>query len=171
MVADHLRKLFDYHYWVNQRLFDKAAELTNEEFLAPSRFPHGSLRDTFAHMLFADWAWRKRGEGHSPIEGDKMIEKPDFPDLPSLRGFWEGEETRMRAFLSGLTDEQAAAELHYTSTKKEPFHLPLADVLSHVVIHGMQHRSEIAQMLTELGHSPGDIDYSLYRRLVTNQSK
>ncbi|MEX1071354.1 MAG: DinB family protein [Anaerolineales bacterium] len=169
MLADHIRKLFDYNYWANFLLMDKAAELDNEHFLAATRFPHGGLRDTFAHLLFAEWIWRERCEGKSPLQGEKMPEAEDFADLARLRDFWIQEEGRMQAYLSKLTDEQAIADLHYTGTKKEPFMLPLEDVLSHVVIHGMQHRSEIAQMLTELGHSPGDIDYSMYRRLYAKR--
>jgi uncharacterized damage-inducible protein DinB len=170
MLASHLRRLFGYNYWANHLLMDKATEINNEQFLAETRFPHGGLRDTFSHLLFAEWIWRERCLGKSPVEGDKMPEMENFPDLTSLRDFWTQEERRMQAYLAELTDEQAATDLHYTSTKKEPFMLPIEDILSHVVIHGMQHRSEIAQMLTELGHSPGDIDYSLHRRTLAKAS-
>jgi uncharacterized damage-inducible protein DinB len=35
-------------------------------------------------------------------------------------------------------------------------------LLVHPVMHGAQHRSEAAQMLTEFGHSPGDYDLVYY---------
>jgi uncharacterized damage-inducible protein DinB len=34
----------------------------------------------------------------------------------------------------------------------------------HVVLHGMQHRSEAAAILTDYGQSPGDIDLIVFLR-------
>jgi uncharacterized damage-inducible protein DinB len=36
-------------------------------------------------------------------------------------------------------------------------------VLQHLALHGMQHATEIAQLLTVKGQSPGDIDFIFYR--------
>ena len=38
----------------------------------------------------------------------------------------------------------------------------LWQVLVHVVNHGTQHRAECAALLTGFGHSPGDMDMSLF---------
>jgi uncharacterized damage-inducible protein DinB len=40
--------------------------------------------------------------------------------------------------------------------------LPLWQLMAHIANHGTQHRSEAAEMLTQMGRSPGDLDLMQY---------
>ena len=162
MLADHVRTMFEYNYWTNRLILDKAEAVTKEEFLTSTRFPRGSMRDTLTHIYYAEWIWRKRCQGQSPVA--KVPTAQDFPDLTALRKAWKDEEKAMREFLGGLSDETLLDMIAYTATSGKTYGYKLVDILTHVVIHGMQHRAEVAQMLTELSQSPGDIDYILYKR-------
>ncbi len=46
--------------------------------------------------------------------------------------------------------------------KGKPRQRVLWHCLVHVVNHGTQHRSECAAMLTDFGHSPGDLALALF---------
>lgn len=147
--------LYRYNQWANALILNAAAEVTQEQFVAPGSYPHGGLRGTLVHAFFAEWIWRKRWEGDSPTY---RIHPEEFPTLESLRARWHDEEKRVMSFVESLTDEQLNNNFHYTSTKGDPFEKVLWQAMVHVVNHGTQHRAEAAAMLTDLGHSPGDVD-------------
>ncbi len=164
MLLEHLQDLYDYNYWARDRILKSAAHLTPAQFLEASRFPLGGLRDTLVHMFFAEWLWRKRCMGQSPQAGEPMIAAADYPDLESLRLAWAKEEQAMQAYLQTLTEEALGETIKYRTTRGDPYEDSLQGVLTHIVFHGMQHRAECAQMLTEFGHSPGNIDLIVYLR-------
>lgn len=148
--------LYKYNQWANAKILQAAANVTQEQYLAPASFPHGGLQGTLVHTLFAEWLWRKRWEGISPAIRFRLEE---FPTFESLCTRWAQEEKQLMDFVDGLTDERLNTTFNYTNTSGKPFTRILWQAMAHVVNHGTQHRTEAAAMLTELGHSPGDIDF------------
>jgi uncharacterized damage-inducible protein DinB len=147
--------LYRYNQWANAKILNAAANVTTEQFLAPAAFPHGGLRGTLVHALSAEWIWRKRWEGTSPTQS---LKPEEFPDFQSLRGRWEEEEMQLMNFVNAIRDERLNDRFDYRNTYGKPFTRVLWQAMVHLVNHGTQHRSEAAAILTDFGHSPGDID-------------
>ena len=156
--------LYKYNQWSNKKILDAAAKVTHEQFLAPTSFPHGGLRGTLVHALFAEWIWRHRWEGTSP---NYRLKPEDFPTFDSLRARWIEEEKLLMAFVDDLTDERLNSKFSYTSTEGTPHERILWQAMAHLVNHGTQHKTEAAAILTDSSQSPGDIDLIWY--LIENQ--
>jgi uncharacterized damage-inducible protein DinB len=147
--------LYKYNQWANAKILNAAAKVTQEQYLAPNSFPHGGLCGTLVHALFAEWIWRKRWEGTSPTH---RLKPEEFPTFESLHTRWLEEEKQLMEFAERVTDERLNNNFSYTNTSGKPFTQVLWQAMAHLVNHGTQHRTEAAAMLTDFGHSPGDID-------------
>lgn len=151
--------LYEYNRWANARILNAAAQISDAQFLAPGDFPHGGLRGTLVHALFAEWVWRMRWQGTPP---NYRLKPEEFPTFESLRTRWLEEEILLMEFVAGLTERKLKAEFDYVSTEGFPHRRVLWEAMAHMVNHGTQHRTEAAAMLTGMGHSPGDIDLILF---------
>ena len=162
MTINELLTLFNYNYWANYKIIQTAEVIDEEQFYAPARASFGSLRGTLIHILSTEWIWRMRcQEGVSPKE---MFTDNNFPTLNAIRSGWQTEEQSMRAYLGRLQDIDLDRKMAYTTMKGRHYDTPLWEILVHVVNHGTQFRSEAAMLLTDFGHSPGDLDLILYLR-------
>jgi uncharacterized damage-inducible protein DinB len=161
MTTKDIRMLFDYNRWGNARILDAAAKLTDAQFVAPGAYPHGGLRGTLIHALFAEWTWRMRWLGTPPRFGYRF-QPGEFPTVAVLRARWLEEETALMELVAALADQTLESRLEYTSTEGGRHRRVLWETMAHLVNHGTQHRSEAAAMLTAFGHSPGDIDLIVY---------
>jgi uncharacterized damage-inducible protein DinB len=159
MNKQDIRMLYEYNRWANARILGAAAQISEAQFLAPMTFPHGSLRGTLVHTLFGEWIWRLRWLGSPPLV---RWQPEDFPTFASLKTRWLEEEIQLREFVEGLTETRLEAEFDYVSTEGYPHRRVLWEAMLHLVTHGMQHRTEAAAMLTDMGHSPGDIDLIVF---------
>lgn len=159
MSKEMFLQLFDYHWHTTFRLIDLAAKLGEAEYLGNEnggqRTPHALL----VHLLQTDWAWRRAletGQQQSPLplEG--------FPNLMAVLDGFQAEKSAWQIYLDGLSPESVVGEVILTTRRGHGVTFPRWRVLQHVVLHGMQHHSELARLLTGHGFSPGDIDFIFY---------
>jgi uncharacterized damage-inducible protein DinB len=155
MNKQDILTLYKYNQWANGKILGAAANVSQEQFLAEASYPHGGLRSTLVHTLFAEWIWRNRWEGTSLTF---RLQPDEFPTFESLRARWTEEENSLMAFVDALTDEKLNTAIAYKNTKGIAFEQILWKMMAHVVNHGTQHRAEAAAMLTAYGCSPGDVD-------------
>jgi uncharacterized damage-inducible protein DinB len=159
MNKQDIHVLYEYNRWANARILGAASKISAAQFLASTTFPHAGLRGTLVHTLFGEWVWRMRWQG-SP---QNVRWKPeDFPTFASLKTRWLAEEMKLMEFVDGLTEKRLKAEFDYISTEGSAHRRVVWEAMAHLVNHGTQHRSEAAVMLTDMGHSPGDIDLIVF---------
>ncbi len=162
-MKETLTTLYDYNYWANQRILQSVAAVNPAQFTMPTpAFAQASLRTILVHIVTGEWVWRSRCQ--EQVSPTTMLDEADFPDLASLVERYQIEEQKMRGYLASLTDNDLGQTIHYQTISGKSMAHKLAYLLHHVVLHGMQHRAEVATILTDLGHSPGDIDFIMYLR-------
>jgi len=160
MNLSNIQWLFDYNYWTNHRMLTTAARLTPEQFTQPMDFSWRTVRETLIHTLDSENMWRTLCQTNQVVT-PRLSEREAFPTLESIVTYWQGEEQAMRTYLNSLNDEAMTSLVSYDTPEGHRDRV-LWHCLVHMVNHGTQHRSEIATMLTNLGHSPGGIDMTLF---------
>jgi uncharacterized damage-inducible protein DinB len=172
MNTDYIRTLYDYNAWANERILETTAQLSPDQFLRQARTSFDSVRDTLVHTLSAHWIWLSRWQGVSPRA---MFNPGDYPTLESIRSRWTQIERETHAFVADLDDRKLDSIIEYIRTEGLPSAYPLWQLMVHQVNHATQHRSEVAALLTQFGHSPGDLDLIVYlylqKEMAANQVK
>jgi uncharacterized damage-inducible protein DinB len=158
MRIDDVRLLYAYHYWATQRILDAAARVSSAQFTVVG-IGGCCIRDTLLHTLQAESLWRGRWQGLAP--GSVSL-PDDFPTVDAARARWQAAAQQMTAFLDTLDDTSLDRTVTYTRKNGTPDAGILWHLMLTTITHGTQHRSEVAMALTELGQSPGDLDFIVF---------
>lgn len=154
-----LREQVAWVHWVIGHLFDLADGLPDERLDAPTAFAHGSLRRILRHLVDVDRSWGYVLLHHSMADAPES----DFPDdLSGMRALWQAYAEEIRVWLTVRSAIDLATSFVIHWPEGDEVALPHV-VLQHMTLHAMQHASEAAQLLTEAGRSPGDIDFVDWR--------
>jgi len=146
--------LFDYLYWLRDRILETAVGL-GDAFGDTPIVGTRDLRATLAHELDIELGWRGRLRGEPPEAwGPEAEVKPEHvPTLEAVGERWAEDESTMRSWLAGLSAAELAAPV--TANGLEGY--PLEIYLLHVVEHGVMELTDAAAILTAMGRSTGDL--------------
>lgn len=149
---------YDYAEWASTRLLDLCGGLAHAD--VTRRFSAGALPilDTFVHLASVDARWHARWAG-VPLPPRRT--PADLPTIAAVRAAWAPIRSAQRAYVAGL-DPAALAEPMRWERPAGDVLIPRWQAVFHCANHAMQHRSEVAMMLTDVGRSPGDMDYTVF---------
>jgi uncharacterized damage-inducible protein DinB len=159
MKLEEIHHLFGYNRWATGQILEAAGNLTMAQFVAEDDTPFGSIRNELVHLLGVQQGWieiaRANLTSNDHISPD--LEFENYADLEAVVGLWHEVESLTDDFLATLEPDELTRTI-VARFDWGDMSAPLWVTLMHVVNHGTQHRSEVAMMLTNLGHSPGMVD-------------
>jgi uncharacterized damage-inducible protein DinB len=159
--ADYFRFIYEHLYWARDKVLAAADDLSAEEFVEENGFTYKSIRGILTHAMAGESLWLPRARGETPAA---FLRAEDVPDVGTLRAAWGEQESKHRAYLEKMTDADATRDIVYTGRDGVERHNPAWHLLTLVYHHTTQHRSEAAEALTMIGHSPGDMDLLVFTR-------
>jgi uncharacterized damage-inducible protein DinB len=149
---------FSFHFDETQRLLELARALPEDVYRTAIGYSHASMHNTFAHIVGADTFWR------AMITGTPILDREpeDIASIDALIAILEVERDGWHALLATFDDVSVFGTIQ-RQTPWGALELPIWQTLQHVILHGMQHLTELARMLTDAGQAPGEIDFLLYK--------
>lgn len=161
MDTAELNELIGYDEWANERFAAALREVSDEVFTAPVASSFGSLRDTFAHIVSAEWIWLRRWKGDSPTAPPAWLGSGSRAELLAELAALEKERAE---FLAAVASGGLRAPIRYRTLKGQEHTNQLGDLIRHVVNHSTYHRGQIGTQMRQLGLHPPSTDFVLYLR-------
>ncbi len=152
-----------YNAWANQRVYDAAAELGDDEWLRDTGAFFRSMMGTLNHILVGDRIWMKRftGDGDAPASLDAIL----FTDFSKLRAARDAEDKRILKWMAGLGEKALSGRFTYmTVTDMRTVSQRLAPALGHFFNHQTHHRGQAHMILTVLGRPSLQLDLIYFQR-------
>jgi uncharacterized damage-inducible protein DinB len=149
-----LETLFAYDRWATRALIEGGAELSQEEFERPLGIGPGSVERTINHLVGALFFFADRLNRHVPrprLEEDGRTKTA--AELLTL--FDQADREFGEAVTRASASHTMTDRLNWTDTDEGPIdpddQIPYALAFAQMIDHGIQHRTQVADMLEVLG--------------------
>ena len=168
-VVEPYAVLARYNAWMNQKLYDAADTLSDEDRRRDLGAFFHSLHGTLNHLILTDRAWLARVT-HDPSvlqsldgtmpEFSGRLDQELYDVFATLRRERERTDADIAAWVQRLTPETLAAPISYYSVAyARSYEHPLWWAVTHFFKHQTHHRGQATTLLVQLGSDPGTTDH------------
>ncbi len=168
------RQLAGYNRWMNDKIYNVASELSDQDRRRDLGAFFGSVHLTLTHLLITDRVWLARLSGEAkefhfedtsgaPIAVASLSQDvyPHFPDLLRARN---DTDRRLVEFTQALTPESLERLVTYPTISGAQREDPAWWCVAHLFNHQTHHRGQATTLLSKLGKDPGVTDLLAWLR-------
>jgi uncharacterized damage-inducible protein DinB len=147
-----------YNRWMNDKIYDCAARLTDEQRKRDLGAFFGSLHGTLNHLLLGDRNWMQRFRGQ-PVTGTSLREEL-HADFEALRTARRQMDDAIEAWAASLPDSFADTPFRFRAVgRAQDQTIPGWAAAVHLFNHQTHHRGQATTLLKQLGQDPGVTDF------------
>ena len=167
-VVEPYAVLARYNAWMNQKLYDAADTLSEEDRRRDLGAFFHSLHGTLNHLVLTDRAWLARFTNDPSVlqsldgtmpEFSGRLDQELYSDFATLRRERDRTDADIVEWVQGLTPETLAAPITYYSVAyARSYEHPLWWAVTHFFNHQTHHRGQATTLLLQLGCDPGTTD-------------
>ena len=137
-------KMFEYNLWANTQLIELCGRLTNKQLAVEAEGVFGQIQPTMVHLIQAEGYYLSRLSGSQPREDTLDWNEMSMTELL--------EKARLSGQQLIAIAGKANPEIrHDVERQGQPYHFFNWTVLLQALYHGIEHRTQIKMLLTQLG--------------------
>src|SRR5215471_9654530 len=157
-----LPDFFQYNLWANLRLLDACAQLSDAQLDATMLGTFGSVRETLMHLFSSEEGYARSLTGTSPTP--LLKELTAFPGFDMLR---ERAKSSAEKLIKFAEQGELDRILHLDGGT---YDAPAIIVVIQAIDHGIDHRSQIATLLSQQDIMPPELDSWAYNDAMRDRS-
>ena len=157
-----------YSRWMNQRIFEAAAQLDAATLLADKGAFFGSILGTLNHLAVGDTVWMHRFAQHphgfaslarlSEFERPASLRQTLSSDLANLADYRRRLDELIAQWVAEIRPEHLTVAVAYTSMAGASFSKEFGPLLQHFFNHQTHHRGQVSTLLYQAGVDVGVTD-------------
>ena len=171
--SDNFRLLARYNRWMNQRLYEACAGLTDEARKQDRGAVFGSLHRTLNHLVVADQIWLRRfaqcgldhGVTMASLNGavldlapGSQLDTVPFDDWTALRAKREQLDIAIASWVADMPEGYPQFTMTYSNTRGVRRAHPAWQAMTHFFNHQTHHRGQVTTLLMQAGVDVGVTD-------------
>ncbi|UOQ45956.1 DinB family protein [Halobacillus salinarum] len=163
-MSEHVREMYEYHFWANQRILEHLASLSPRYYHQEIESVFPSVAKVLSHIYLTDCMWLSILNGEDMAEAlESSRERGTQLEGIELEQLAEKYRLLGDEYLSFIQDQKDLEEIFvlnnpYTSIRETR----ISEIILHVVNHGTYHRGNISAMLHQMGEASVMTDYAFF---------